>query len=455
MSGYHIILIDIVNVKKIKLFRAKVGPEGFIIAGPPDIGKTTIADSIWELLKPSKDLISHGEKNAEIKILIDDGKHRILAKRRHTAKGNTIRITSLSDGEPVSVETFKKMLSPLASNPHLIEKMEGSKKLKLLLQSAGVDPDIYDALNLKEATTAADLSDAKKAKKFSIPGDEPEKVDSVGTEELTKKLSEITEHNKTVEEAKTKWGVAALSLSSAEQKKNEAVYALDSINQQLKSLNVKIEELQKERSNIEANGITHAGIVAKEISNVEEAVAEERKSKESYESMETIPPEKVSEVVKQSTESNAKAQTYADWQERVKLDTAAIARVDAAKLAHDKAIKDRKDIIDGAVFPLDGLTIEDGDLVYNGMLVDNLGTDKKTLVYASLAFEDALQHKLRVVQIDGIESMCPEDYAKIQKIALEKGIQLLATRVTWRSDPEGNEITIEDGHYCNIPNEEE
>jgi hypothetical protein len=143
---------------------------------------------------------------------------------------------------------------------------------------------------------------------------------------------------------------------------------------------------------------------------------------------------------------NKRAAQYEAW-------TANNAKYEAAVEKHkdiDEHVKvlnaKRKEALDNATWPLEGLEIIDGDILYNGCLFDNLGESETMLVCAALAISDIKAHPIKVVRMDGVESMSKADYEQLRELFNGEGIQVLSTRVS-RGDTEPNEITIVDGEY--------
>lgn len=440
-DGYKILLIEVVNNRKIKTFHARVNGGHLEVAGPAGTGKTTAISALWEILDPGSDRISHGESSSDVSVvLFDKDNNRIKATRHYTPSGSTIKIVN-SDAESISAKEFKEMISPLSSNPHLINQMKPKDRTELLLQSAGIPLSKIEEMDNDIAARASDIAAAMAIQKATVPGDEPEKAENVSTEDLTAKIEEINQHNGICDAASEKVKECRRSLDASQAKTSVINADIADIEEDIETLQKQLDEardrLKRRKSDYEASKAEQ-----------DEAEQELKKAIDEESAVERIPQEKISELVAESTRINAIASKYADWVERSRKHEEASKALGEAQSAHKKALKAKKDLLDGAKFPLDGLSIdEDGNMTYNGMLVDNLGESERTLVLASLAIEDALKRKIRAIRLDGIESMSKKDYEKIRDLAESKGIQIMATRVTWDGSVEDNEITIVDGYY--------
>ena len=62
----------------------------------------------------------------------------------------------------------------------------------------------------------------------------------------------------------------------------------------------------------------------------------------------------------------------------------------------------------------------------------------------ALAADQIGQAVVRVVRLDGVESMSAEDFAQLETLFRERGIQVLSSRVS-RGDLEDGEILIHEG----------
>lgn len=441
-EGYHILLLEIINNRMIRAFKAKLKGEHLEVAGKTGTGKTTAISALWEILDPGQDRITHGEKKSIVKVILSDGETKIRAERQYVPSGSTVTITRHTDDdiETISAKEFKGMISDLSSNPHKIKEMKDKDRVKLLLSSAGIPEEDHETLNANISTAATELGEAQSERKKTAPGEEPEKADAVSGEALSEKIAGINEHNEKCRGAEEVLVRAIDAVRRADDEHNGIVINIDDTANG-------IETLKEELADLETMLVKLKEEADACLSKKKALVFEEKKLKVVCESMERIPEEKISEIVAESTRVNAIATAYEQWEERVELDTAASERLSKAQKAHKAALKAKKIMMDGAEFPLEGLTIHDGILVYNDVFVDNLGKSEQMLVLGCLAIEDALSHDIRAVRMDGIESMGLEDYTKLRDYATEKHVQLFTTRVTRTDDVENHEILIVDGHY--------
>ncbi len=102
--------------------------------------------------------------------------------------------------------------------------------------------------------------------------------------------------------------------------------------------------------------------------------------------------------------------------------------------------KQKTELLNGADLPLKGLSVEDGELVYNGFKWDNMSGSEQLKV--ATAIVRRLNPKCGFVLLDKLEQMDTDTLSDFGKWLEEQGLQAIATRVST-----GNEcsVIIEDG----------
>ena len=100
----------------------------------------------------------------------------------------------------------------------------------------------------------------------------------------------------------------------------------------------------------------------------------------------------------------------------------------------------RKSLLDGVKMPLDGLSIEDGELIYNGCKWDCMSSTEQLKVATSIVRE--LNPDCGFVLLDKLEQMDVETMTEFGEWAKSLGLQIIATRV---STGDECSLVIEDG----------
>lgn len=413
-DGLRIISLDITNVRKIKAFKMVLDGKNLHIAGDVSEGKTTAVNAMWEILTKSQDSIAHGERKGIIKIKLGAGERTIFAERvtSKTKSGinSTVRIFN-ENGDKVSARDFNQMISSLAVNPHKIKDMPPGEQVQALLKSAKVDGDIPQlerdifAKEQERLDAYRDMNNAKPT------GERPNKAERVNVNELLTQLDEAEVVNKDNQHKR----------SLLDDRQSDKV----SIEEEIKTIQAKLAELKTEQKDIDERIAKGKAIVA---------------------DLKDADTGSIRASLASATETNDNAIAYESYVQAVenhlKLDNKHHACDDAVK-----KLKDQKtQALEGAQWPIDGLAIVEGQIYYNDCLLENLGESEQMLVCAALAMNDILAHDIRVVRMDGIESMSETHMQKLVEIFNGHGIQVLSTRVS-RGDTVEGEIEIVDGEY--------
>ena len=103
--------------------------------------------------------------------------------------------------------------------------------------------------------------------------------------------------------------------------------------------------------------------------------------------------------------------------------------------------KQRMDLLQNADLPLEGLSVEDGELLYNGQRWDNMSGSQQLMV--STAIVRKLKPECGFVLIDKLEQMDMQTLNEFGVWLEQEGLQAIATRV---STGDECSIIIEDGY---------
>ena len=138
---------------------------------------------------------------------------------------------------------------------------------------------------------------------------------------------------------------------------------------------------------------------------------------------------------------NAKVRANCD-REKAELDADDFRRqYDALSEELDAARAARRKLLDGAQMPLDGLSVENGALIYNGQAWDNMSGADQMIVAASIVRK--LNPNCGFVLLDKLEQMDLQTLADFGKWLEAEGLQAIATRVSTGGECS---VLIEDGY---------
>jgi len=420
-----ILSIYIKNTKCIEIFNCDIDGDHIVISGDTGTGKTTAVSALWEIIESRGNLLKNdAEGSGDIKVTLGEGDREIIATRHFTKKTNTISITS-SDSGKITPTEFKKMISKLSVNPHKIIDMEPRDQIQVLLNAADLHGYDLDAADKSIAEAEEKRLEAHRQMKTLKPGEAPEKVERVTVEDVISERQEAVSHNESNAEKRER--LAMLKTHREEQKELK-----EQVSEEIEELRRTLEKKEAELKHIE-----------KEITVKSQRI---EKGEQVCGRLEDIDLSQIDAKLSELSDTNEKATRYEAWlRDKERYDKAV-----SVHQAEDQEVKrlkqERKEALEDAQWPIDGLSIDSGTLLYHGVEIDKLGTSEQMLVCAALVIDDVRNHPIHVVRMDGIESMSKQDFAKLQELYADADIQILSTRVA-REAVEDGEIEIVEGRY--------
>ena len=421
----RILRFDIQNDKKVESFVHDANGEHVAIAGETGTGKTTAASALWDIASKSSDCLTHGERKGHITLHLGDGQPDLIATREFTKKTNTVRIQR-KDGEAVSAKEFKAMLSSLSENPHKIVDMKPTERVATLLQAADLgDVSLEELDEHIEGAERARLDAGRRAEEF-VPGEKPEKVGAVDVSSVSADIDAARTHNDMIDQDQREIDVIVETGKRVSGRVVEIESDIAELDDRLVDLRSQLDNNQDSKRSI---------------------TDDYKQRKADHDELERIDTTEMQEQLASATERNKQANAYEQWTDRRASHADLMQQRDCADETVKELRDDKKALLDNAKWPLDGLSVEEGDVVYNGALFANLGQSEQMLVCAALSIKDILAHPLHVVRMDGVESMSEADFIKLQALFGDNDIQVVSTRVSRGEIGEG-ELTItekEDG----------
>jgi len=419
-AGYRILSLEIVNNKAIKCFQLDADGKNIEIAGDTGTGKTTAISALWDIISKGKDILTHGEKKGVVRVSIGDEQATYyVAERETTPSKSTVTISKMLGAKalPMDMKDFEAMISKLSVNPHKITQMKPKERIKALLAAADSDVDL-EALDAQIESAEQDRLLAGRAAKASKPVEVPEKTEPISVSKLIAERDAVQAKN----------GKIQRNLDDLKNLKDVQKAGLDELKKaeaQLADLTAAIAEekaILDERETRIAKGdawsATVSLVVTAELDAQISSSEEINKLAAVYE-----------QAVKDLENHNMLQSMYKESDDEVKA-----------------LQQEKKDALNAIEWPLEGLNVSDGAITYKGVLLENLGESEQMLVTAAIAVGDIEKHEIKVVRMDGIESMSKYDYEALRDLFNNRGVQVLSTRVS-RGDTEDGEIVISEGTY--------
>lgn len=423
-EAIKIVSLELENVKRVRAVHLEPSPLGLtVIGGGNRAGKTSVLDGIayalgGERFRPTNLQHDGGAADARLEVTLSNG---LRVERK--GKNSSLRVT-----DPSGVKAGQKLLDSfveeLALDMPKFLRMNGREKTSVLLRILGIEDqlaalDREERAAYDERTAQGRIVAAQKAHAEAMPEHHDAPEAPVSAAELVAKAQAVMVRN--AERAAARANLARL------------IDARQTLADRTAAANRRLQELRQQVADAE----DHAKRQATEHVRACEAVA-------NAEAAPTTPDESTAAIEAAMADLEAlNAKVRANLDKRKALDDAQQA-VDAyehltAKVEEVRAR--RAKLLGAADLPLPGLSVVDGELVYNGKAWDCMsGADR---IRAGVAIVRRLKPSCGFVLLDGLESC---DLAEMHALGawLEaEGLQAIATRVS--DDGEACSIVIEDG----------
>lgn len=403
--------LEIENVKRVKAVSIEPTAQGLtILGGNNNQGKTSILDAIaWALggnkYKPSKAARDGSMNPPSLRVELSNG---LIVERK--GKNSDLKVTDPS-GQKAGQQLLDSFVEELALNlPKFIES-SSKDKANTLLQIIGVGEKLWE-LDRKEERlynerrTIGQIADQKKKYAAEQPQYPEAPNELVSIADLIHEQQEILARNG--ENAKKR------------QNRENIVNSLHLSEARLKQLK---EQLAQEEA-------THESLMSDYIA-----------ANKSIEDLVDESTDEIENSIANIEEINRKVRANLDKEK---------AEEDAKQYGsqYDKLTKEIQDVrdertslLDSADLPLPGLSVEDGELVFEGQKWDNMSGSQQLRVATAIVRK--LKPECGFVLLDKLEQMDIPTLTEFGKWLESEGLQAIATRV---SSGEECQIIIEDGY---------
>nr|DAX22756.1 MAG TPA: STRUCTURAL MAINTENANCE OF CHROMOSOMES PROTEIN [Caudoviricetes sp.] len=403
--------LEIENVKRVKAVTIEPTSNGLtILGGNNNQGKTSVLDAIaWALggnkYKPSKPARDGSMNPPTLRLELSNG---LIVERK--GKNSDLKVTDPS-GQKAGQQLLDSFVEELALNlPKFIES-SAKDKANTLLQIIGVGEKLWE-LDRKEER----LYNERRA------------------------IGQIADQKKKYAAEQPQYPEAP----------NELVSIADLIHEQQEIL-ARNGENAKKRQNRE-NIVNSLHLSEARLKQLKEQLAQEEATHESLMSDYIAANKSIEDLVDESTdeiESSIANIEEINRKVRANLDKEK-AEEDAKQYGsqYDKLTKEIQDVrdertslLDSADLPLPGLSVEDGELVFEGQKWDNMSGSQQLRVATAIVRK--LKPECGFVLLDKLEQMDIPTLTEFGKWLESEGLQAIATRV---SSGEECQIIIEDGY---------
>lgn len=402
--------LEIENVKRIKAVALEPSQNGLtIIGGKNNQGKTSVLDAIcWGLggdkYRPSKAQREGALLPPNLKVTLSNG---IVAERK--GKNSSLKVTDPC-GNKSGQQLLNSFLEPLALDLPKFMNSTNKEKADILLRIIGVGDKLFELENREkdmynQRHAIGQIADQKE--KFAA---EMEKYE--GLPEMPVSVSELIRQQQEI-----------LATNGENQRKRQLKERYD---RELEEARRALDEAKRRFAQAQANAQT----ASKSAENlIDESTAELEKN---ISEIELINAKIRANLDKEKAEEEAKG--YRD-------------RYLALSVEIENVRKEKYDLLHSADLPLEGLSVEDGELTYKGQKWDNMSGSEQ--LRAATAIVRRLNPECGFVLLDKLEQMDADTLAEFSAWLESEGLQAIATRV---STGDECSIIIEDG-YSREPEE--
>lgn len=383
--------LEIENVKRVKAVKIEPTSDGLtIIGGKNNQGKTSVLDAIaWTLGGERYRPVAATREGSVIppilKIVMNNG---LVVERK--GKNSSLKVTDPS-GQKGGQQLLDSFVEQLALDLPKFMEASDKEKANILLKIIGVGPQLAEMEQKEkelynERLYVGRTADQKEkyAKEQPYYPDAPQEL--VSPSELIRKQQDILVQN------------------GENQRKRENLHQLE---QEYQRVTEQIQELLKEQTRLTES---------LKIARTSAADLVDQSTEELERNITDI--EEINRKVRANLDKDKAEEDAKDYKERYTQLTTEIEGIRTQKT----------DLLKNADLPLPGLTVEDGDLLYNGHKWDDMsGSDQ---LRVATAIVRKLNPNCGFVLLDKLEQMDLDTLTEFGKWLEQEGLQAIATRVS-------------------------
>lgn len=395
--------LEFENVKRIKAVQLTPAKNGLtVIGGDNRQGKTSVLDAIaWALggdrFKPSSPQREGSVVEPHLKVTLDNG---IVVER--SGKNSSLKVIDPS-GNKGGQQLLNSFVEQLALDLPKFMNQSSKEKADTLLKIIGVGDQLYkleqeEQLQYNRRTEIGRIADqkAKFAKEMPVYTDVP--AEPLSVSELIQSQQQILAKNGMNKQKREQLDYYTKQLEIAKQAYDHAKSVFEAAENSFKLAKGEVEGLEDEST-----------------AELEQNIAQ---------------IEELNEKVRANLERE-KAEIEAEGYQK---------QYDELTGQIENIRQQKKDLLNGADLPLEGLSVESSELVYNGQKWDCMSSAEQLIVATSIVRK--LNPECGFVLLDKLEQLDAKTLDSFGKWLEKEGLQAIATRVST-----GDEcaIIIEDG----------
>ena len=441
------------------------------ITGTNGSGKTSVIDAIRYGLTNQSDrdyIIKRGESEGEIIIETDTGLY--IDRRKRTDKADYKSVKEAGREVPGPESVLRQLFTPLQLDPVAFIGMSKQEQNRIILDliefdwdlnwikeqfgeiPEGVDyqQNILQVLNDIQAENGIyfqnrqDLNrDIRNKRAFiaEIAADIPAKYDAAKWEnydlgDTYRELERIREENNRIERAKAFKDSYDNKLRGLEAEKEIQVAAeekkiaveRDGLTSTIERLKAEIKAAEEKLGGLDSKLQDKIALAESQYNEKKAKLDKDIEVADKYIAMELTDCTELQDEVdtaermKKHLNEYRRMKTLEQDVEALKKESEELTR--KIELARELPGK----ILETATLPVEGLTVENGIPLINGLPVSNLSEGEKLNLCVDVALSKP--NNLQIILIDGAEKLSDENRDKLYKKCKDKGLQFVATRTT-------------------------
>lgn len=415
MDKIKIAELQLQNIKRVRAVDITPSDGLTVIGGGNAQGKTSVLDAICyalggEKYRPSEPQNRDGVAPAKMEITLSNG---LVVTR--SGKNLDLKVTDPS-GKKAGQTLLNSFISQFALDLPKFLNASNKEKAKTLLDTLGIEAELTALDNEERRRTDERLLAGREAERKRHYADElPEYPDApdapLSGAEMTKRLQAALAVNAANQAARCRLAELARRVKSAEEELTRAEEAAEAARKAADSAAVRVAQAQADLDKANQAGVgadVDTSAINAELESIDAINAQVR-----------------------TNQDKAKAKDEAEQAE---------AEYAAAGRAVEDVRNRRMALLNSVKMPLPGLTVEAGELVYNGARWDCMSSMERIIVGVSIVRQ--LQPKCGFVLLDQLECFDRAQLAKLRDWLAENNMQAIATRV---ADDDTCDIIIEDG----------